>query len=406
MKAFSRAHLKELDALMRMALARARRAEGGGGGTSFVYQPGGVSHDNVYASWRPLIDAVNAVAGVRSILIDTTFAAATVPAGNWAISDAVQLFGLVPSTGFIPFLTFEDGAHLSCTSIYSESLILASASTTPVMTFAGGGGCTFVMVLGAIFGSASAPFFLAATDSGVFTLVALGAAEIGDGTNPVLEANGAANAAIEVLDQSLLFANATSGTGAVGVTFTPGATLSTASGFPLPSDQNVQPPQLAGLVPVNQSAQTPYWIGQQFLANLLAPATVIGVDAIQTADATPTDLPNLALGNASTPLPNNSSGTAELVVVVRKPSTGETVTWHAEAPFKKTAGIIRVGTVTNVGGNALALAGPTGGDDAAFAGTTIGIDIPTFDGIVPQVTGLVGTVIDWTVKVAYFYTHA
>ena len=163
----------------------------------FVYQPGGVAHGNVHTDWPTLITAVNLVAGVRRILIDPTFAGITgptVPAGTWSV-DNVQFYGKVPSTGFFPSLTFNDGAHLTANSLYFQNLIvqLDPGATTPVMTFAGGVGCVVEIYSGAIFGNAAAPFFRAATDSGTCTLAAISASFIGDGTNPIFEANGAAN---------------------------------------------------------------------------------------------------------------------------------------------------------------------------------------------------------------------
>lgn len=378
------------------------------GQNDFVYSPGNPApHDNVFASWPLLIAAVNSVFGMRRILVDPTFAGdlgPQVPAGTWAV-DNVMFYGKVPSSGFLPSLTFDDGAHLTANAIYVENLIVQSSSTSPVITLAGGIGLVFVLFQGAVFGSGTAPFFLAATDSGTFTLQAAGASFVGDGSNPVVTANGAASVEILILEQSILSANATSGTGIIGVPFSPGAVFSVASGFPGPTLVNVQPPQLAGLTPNNQSAQLPFWISQQFLANALAPATVVGFDSVQTSDATPTQLPNLALGNASTPMPNHTGGQVVVRVFARIPSTDQTVSWHAQAAFKRVGATISVGTLTNVGGNALASFAPTGGDAAALAGTTIGFTT-TANGLVPNVTGLVAVTIDWTVDVSYFYTHA
>lgn len=49
----------------------------------FVYQPGGVQQGNVYTSWADLIQNMGYVQGVKTLVIDTSFAAAVVPAGAY-----------------------------------------------------------------------------------------------------------------------------------------------------------------------------------------------------------------------------------------------------------------------------------------------------------------------------------
>jgi len=364
----------------------------------FVYRPGDTTHDNVFATWAPLIAAVNAVAGVRTILVDTSLGAATVPVGTWPV-DGVQFYGKIASTGALPSLTFNDGARLIAGTLDTRNLILISASTVPVMTFTGGDGGAITVTDTAIMGSAAAPFFLVATDSGAVTLSSFGFTELGDGTNAVLQADGAANISVTMFDQTILFANATRGTGALTLSFTPASDTGND-----PGDAFVQFPQIAGLIPVNVMPTVPFPTNEQFLANILVPATVVGVDSIQTSNAVTADLPDLALGTTATPMPNHTSGHVELKVVARIPSTGQTVMWHAEAPFKNSGGI-SVGALANVGGNALSLFGATAGDAAAFAGADIGITVGA-SGITPHVTGVNLLTIDWDVKVTYFYTHA
>jgi len=348
--------------------------------------------------------AVNAISGIRTVLVDTTFAAATVPSGTWA-ADNVQFYGKVPSSGLSPTLTFQNGAQLTANYIYAENLILSSVSTSPVMTFSGGVGCSISLRDSAVFASASAPFFRAATDSGSVNIFALGVTELGDATNPVIQSDGAANVFLSILDQTILFANATTGTGTVSLTFVP---ASDAGGLII--DALVQFPQLAGLSPTNLMPTVPIQQNELFLANLLVPSTMQAVSTLQTSNATPIDMPGAGFGDATVSMPNHTGGRVELVVVARIPSTDQMVMWHAEAAFKNSGGTISVGALLNVGGNALSSFGPTAGDTAAFAGATVGMDVvpanPNAKGIQPQVTGLPGVTINWTIKATYFYTHS
>ncbi len=69
---------------------------GGGDGVSggvtydFVFQPGGVTIDNVHADYTSLILAVMAVIGRKRIFYDNSFAPCIVPAGVWDVTDVVH----------------------------------------------------------------------------------------------------------------------------------------------------------------------------------------------------------------------------------------------------------------------------------------------------------------------------
>jgi len=197
----------------------------------FVFQPGGTAHDNVYTSWPALMAAVNAANGIRRILIDTTFGTATVPAGTWAV-DNVQLYGKTTAAGFIASLGFADGAHLTFATLYVSLLILNSSSTSSVATIASGKGA-FVLFASAALFSASAPFFHVASGAATFTLGLVEGSEIGDATNSVLQVDSEIGANLVVLDQAIVFANATSGAGGLTVPVSPGG--------------EVDSPQLAGI---------------------------------------------------------------------------------------------------------------------------------------------------------------
>jgi len=88
-----------------------------------------VAGGNVFTSWPALMTAVGAVQGVRVVLIDTTFAAATVPAGTWNL-DNVQIVG--GPTGFA--LTFASGAHITGRNFYFTNLTITIDGPGTVFT--------------------------------------------------------------------------------------------------------------------------------------------------------------------------------------------------------------------------------------------------------------------------------
>lgn len=380
----------------------------GGGSTGavndFVYQPGGTAHANVFTSWPLLVAAVNAANGVRRILVDANFVGgnANVPAGTWDL-DNVILYGNTSSDGFSPFLVFQDGAKVTTHDLEAFFIGLSSVSTAPVIAYAGGSGGIITCSASFVQASAAAPFISVAADAGLVTVNLLNGTGLGDATNPAIQIDGAGSTNITKEDDSTIFANATTGTGNAFLEGVPGSNGS--GGL---TAATIQFPQLAGLNFISQTPTTPYPQNEQWLANTTMPlgladaVTVVAVKGIQTANAN-TGIPaNSFLGDATVPMPNHTNGKVTLEVVATIPATEQTVAWNAEAAFKNQGGI-SVGALKNVGGNALSFFGPSAGDEAAFAGATIGINI-TANGIEPQVTGVNGLVIDWAVKTTYYYT--
>src|SRR5690349_1412288 len=261
------------------------------GQNDFVYQPGGAApHDNVYTSWPALVAAVNAVFGQRRILIDslnTGDVGPTVPAGNWSL-DNVLLLGKFPSSGFIPTLTFLDGAHVTSRELGVQDVNLASTSTTSVITVDTDG--LDVTLLDMFVTSATAPFFHVASGAQSTNFSLFGLASFGDGTNPVLQVDNGLTTFVNLYDTATLFSGATSGAGAIELSFFPvSSQLSGASG-PI-GDAAVQFPQMAGLIPIIQDPQVPVTPNMLFLANLIVPIQVLGMGAVQTANANTADVP-------------------------------------------------------------------------------------------------------------------
>jgi len=108
--------------------------QSGGVVSSFVWQPGGTAGGNVYTTWASLYEAISAISGAYTIVVDTTHGTATVPAGAYALGDAPTFLGLTPAS----ILKFGPGASISFSTITFENLhftgpaasALASNTTT------------------------------------------------------------------------------------------------------------------------------------------------------------------------------------------------------------------------------------------------------------------------------------
>lgn len=205
--------------------------------SNFVYRPGAAANSgNVFKDWSALVAALNGVQGIRTVLVDpfnTGDIGPTVPAGTWAVND-VLFYGQLPTSGFFPPLTFEDGAKLTGTAIYFTFLVLQSNSSSAVVTYSGGlGGVLSLLNCG--LSSATSPFVHVAGDAGTVTLILAGFSEMGDGTNSAMQVDAPASSAnLNVLEQAIVFANATSGTGTLNLALSPGG--------------EVDAPQIAGLI--------------------------------------------------------------------------------------------------------------------------------------------------------------
>lgn len=110
-------------------------AASGGGGDIYVFQPGGTAGGKTYTSWSALYTAANAAAGPKLVFIDTTFSAATIPAGSYTIT-GWTLFALPKSTRTA--LSLAEGVTLTG-SWAAHNLALSTAATTgnPVVVTSG-----------------------------------------------------------------------------------------------------------------------------------------------------------------------------------------------------------------------------------------------------------------------------
>lgn len=190
--------------------------------TTFVFQPGGTAADNVFTDWALLMAAVQKNAGVKSILIDPTFADPVVPPGSWNV-DNCQISSFITAGGFISLLTFDDGAKLTGSGIYFSSIILENLGA-PVLEYAGGAGA-FITLFSCVIapGSPTAgPFIHVAADAGTFTIFGTNLSEIGD-PDRVLSVwqqdSPSDGSEFDLSNHAIVFANAITGTGHLNVVF-------------------------------------------------------------------------------------------------------------------------------------------------------------------------------------------
>jgi hypothetical protein len=185
--------------------------------STFVYQPGGAAAGNVYTSWSLLVAAVNAVAGIKTVLIDASFVGgnAHVPAGSWSV-DNWNICGSTGTDGSVQTLTFDSGATLTFNTLWFQRLIVNSASAGAIVTFnAGHGGCIYWLEVELL--SPTAPFFHFTGTTGPITWLGVQENMLGDGVAPVIQVDSPAEVEIQLSNHSILFANATSGTGILDV---------------------------------------------------------------------------------------------------------------------------------------------------------------------------------------------
>jgi len=110
---------------------------GGGGGTgsgTIVFQPGGASFNNVFATWAEIISALALSEGQTTVQIDTQYGAAVIPGGAYNLS-GVTLLG--SDCGPRVTLSIADGVTFTGDFPILKGLTLISNSTAPIRTVSG-----------------------------------------------------------------------------------------------------------------------------------------------------------------------------------------------------------------------------------------------------------------------------
>lgn len=131
-------------------------------GTSFVYRPGGVTGNGVYATWAELYTDFSSILVPGTIYIDDTLVSpAEIPIGAYNMVGAtIESY----SGDFSSNIQFDDGASFIFPAAF-RNLIISSISSTPAINFTGSEG-------------ASIPLFFSCTPqpSGTAALISLNGA--------------------------------------------------------------------------------------------------------------------------------------------------------------------------------------------------------------------------------------
>ena len=108
---------------------------GGGGSGTIVYQPGGTAYGNVVVTWADVVAALAVVSGHVIVQIDTQYAPASIPTGNYDLTD-VTLLG--SDCGERVTLTLSNGVTFTGGFPILRGLRLISESSEEIMHVQGG----------------------------------------------------------------------------------------------------------------------------------------------------------------------------------------------------------------------------------------------------------------------------
>lgn len=162
----------------------------------FVFQPGGVAGANVYTDWPSLMAAVGAVAGVKTVEIDATIAAAQVPAGTWNV-DGVEFRNRQTANAGTTLLTFLQGAVFAFEELRINGLLqFVNTSTNPVVVSTTGVVIRCQFSGSIVCNAGAAPFFQVSGGTNVLFLTNQGF--IGDSTHAVVTVDAGQNLVVSI----------------------------------------------------------------------------------------------------------------------------------------------------------------------------------------------------------------
>lgn len=206
------------------AAAKARWARQGG--TSLIYQPGGVADDNIYTDTTSLRAALNASKGPRTLWLDNTFGDITLDAGIYGDKD-VTVAGIRPGNSYV-LINIDEGASIPANSW--KDLYINWNGDTPVTTLADGD--ILIFDFASVDGKGNGPFIAlsGADDSGAYISFYNSASfysRTGSG-GPVVDIPTDNYLILTMYDRSQILENTFTGDGSVTVTYhSEGASVST-----------------------------------------------------------------------------------------------------------------------------------------------------------------------------------
>lgn len=194
-------------------------ALGGGGGSgsglafALVLRPGGSADRNVFTSWPALYAASQMILGPINIMVDSSIAPATVPAGAYSFPDGVTFSGRdLAST-----LTFENGATLVTPLLTIDPLAVLSSSAAPIYQFPDNNSYVSIVNDSEVASNPGAAPFFHVTAAGAGGLLVAALSDLGNNLNPAVTVDGGATIDITVTGQSSILGSSLTGAGTVNV---------------------------------------------------------------------------------------------------------------------------------------------------------------------------------------------
>jgi hypothetical protein len=227
-----------------------------------------VTSGNVYATWPALVVAAFAIQGPKTVAIDTSFAAAVVPAGAWNFGTETIIVG---SAGTSPTpLSIAPGATLVGVVDVVDVAVTTNGATPTILNTSAATQFFYLSGTTTVACAGAGPF-LRQTVAAPFTLYVRGLAAVNAGASPVLDTLIAGTTlGVVALDAGFIDAGIVAGP--AGGTYY--GVIGSAAAFVDPS----QPGVPGGVIPIANREQSKYI---QYDDTLAPP--VLGANTVQGA---------------------------------------------------------------------------------------------------------------------------
>ena len=249
-----------------------------GGGNSLVFRPDGVAGGNVYSTWPALVAAAVSIQGPKTVTIDASLAAATIPAGAWDLGAETTI---VASAGTLPTpLSLAPGATLVGVVEIVDVAVTKDGASPAILNTDAATQFFYLSGTATVTCAGAGPFLRQAVPS-PFTLFVRGLAEVAAGASPVLDTL-IAGTTLGVIALDAAFVDAGIIAGPAGGTYY--GVVGSAAAFVDPS----QPGVPGGVLTVAIWEQSRYVQYDDSLAPPLGASTVQGaIDALKALPGPP-----------------------------------------------------------------------------------------------------------------------
>lgn len=198
---------------------------------TFVYAPGSLSGAaNVFTTGEQLRQAVNSIAGPKTIAIDTTGGACHLTAGTWNLNLA-KFVAAQPggNTTVSRTLTIDDGCVIAtpATIDWTDVAVVNVATTAAPITMAAGDLTLSFLGFASLRSNGTKPFVDAQAGTHSASLFFFGDSLLATGATPSFQSEIAAGALLDMLPGSLMQASTLAGTGTIVLAWGQGGQIST-----------------------------------------------------------------------------------------------------------------------------------------------------------------------------------